>query len=668
MYRINSFGNKRCHHCTWLIVAAITVLIEGAGASIAQEKQDGKPANVATGNEDITPKPFGKPLVIDLGDDERTIYLYEGRSTADSRDPAHMVYYHGLDLALVPLEKPLPGFPAWVQRAINRDNETVMQVRFRLSSPKLRAACEAKLLSDERAYLDKQSQHLGVPAIKVEVQRVPAYELLIAIQDSATELTLAYAKFNVTSLSKDVIMSFRFNSIAFAQFFTCYKEGTLQFKPYYKIRSDQIVTAEKQTTIDYSVGLKVKQLLDHRQQAKQNKDDENTILPILQGDVNRISRQVTMDIKSKIIGAPEVITFLQNDTLLVASCFDPANTMDFDTFSKTFKNFTQEMLLEYLKPCGVTKYQGKSTKTAEGKQHTDEKTKKTGGGDGFGFSLGPVSFGSGGQTENTDRVLDTIYNATGIRLTDGGMENYYKPAEIKVYKLANGVEERKLSQASSITLTKGPLNSYLEESPFPQTYVVKTVDESLDKTLNKNDHVARLLAKKAKLQTALDTELAKIDKAESNLKTLAGSINDERRKLHEANGAFREPFGIMKQQIGNVEFSRLIRGSEFETQFFGTKAKVTVETILRGPDFVHGWTWTFNPDADIKNRESTISAEKGKADALDKLILNKSKSLDEMFVQLATQDATIQKSTSEITSLRGEIAKLDKEILSILER
>jgi hypothetical protein len=146
------------------------------------------------------------------------------------------------------------------------------------------------------------------------------------------------------------------------------------------------------------VGLKVKQLLDHRQRSKLKNEDENTILPILQDHMNKIARQIGAEINSDIVATdPALITFLHSDTMLVSSCFDPANTLSFADFRRAFPAFADEMFAEYLKPYGVTRYQGKTTETLEGKQHTDEKTKQSGGGIGFSLALGPLALGAGGQ-------------------------------------------------------------------------------------------------------------------------------------------------------------------------------------------------------------------------------------------------------------------------------
>ncbi|MBX9581866.1 MAG: hypothetical protein K2X87_16300 [Gemmataceae bacterium] len=169
---------------------SLAVLSVPSGRTPAQDKSappPGKPDDVSTGHEVITPVPGGKPLAVEVeGKEVRSLFLYEGRSAADVRDPGRVVYYHGLDLALIPRDKPLPGCPAWVQDVTQRDDETVLEVRFRLSSPALRRACEAKLLADQRDFFAREPDRLKVPGLKVEVQKMPAKELFVAVQDRAT--------------------------------------------------------------------------------------------------------------------------------------------------------------------------------------------------------------------------------------------------------------------------------------------------------------------------------------------------------------------------------------------------------------------------------------------------------------------------------------------------
>jgi hypothetical protein len=626
---------------SWIIAVALVALIAATGTTIAQDKQDSPPP-VHNPNDDITFKPFGRPLAIDLGDgNERTLYMLEGSSPQDKGDPGHLTYYLDLALALVPRESPLPGFPAWIQKVTPRENETLIDVRFRLFSPKLKAAAEAKLLSDKRAFFDKKRKELG-PDFKVEVLPVPAYQLRVYIQDRGSGLALASADANIRSWAKDITLSFRLNKESLAAFLSCQKEGTLEFTPYYKARADHVVYGRKQTTVNYAVGLKVKELLDHRQRSKLKNEDENTILPILQGKVNEIAREVGTEINSNIVAIdPALITFLHSDTMLVSSCFDPDNTMDFANFRSSFPDYTDQMLAEYLKPYGVTKYQGKTTEEVKGKQDTNEKTKQSGGGIGFSLALGPLALGAGGQKESAERVLNTIYNATGIRLVEGGSKNFYKPAEVRVYKLAEGYEKKTLTQASSVTVTKAQVNSYLDLSPFGQTYDVATVEKSLDKTLGENDHVARLLVKKAELEKALDAELAKVEKGRSDLNGSVGAINTERRKLHDAH---------VSAQDGKYNAGR---GSGM------------VEWIIHAKKV---WGWNCPDGNEINNRSKERDAAQAGADAKNAVVAQANTAIDNQVTAAGTADAAIAASHKEIVRLRGEIDKVTKEILSILER
>jgi hypothetical protein len=632
-----------------LVILALLALVaftdeKNLAAPPYGSQAEGSPANVTSPNDDITFKRFGHPLHIDIGDgNERTLYLLEGSSPQDTHDPAHLTFYHDLALALVPRDKRLPGFPAWVQKVINRENETVIDIRFRLSSPTLRAAAEAKLLSDERAFFEKKRKALGVDAIKIEVLPVPAYELRLYIQDRASGLTLASAQENVRSWTKDVTLSFRLNKESLAAFLTCEKEGTLQFTPYYKARADHYIMARKQTAVSYAVGLKVKQLLDHRQRSKLKNEDENTILPILQDVVNKIARQIGAEINSDIVATdPTLITFLHSDTMLVSSCFDPANTLSFADFRKAFPAYTDEMLAEYLKPYGVTKYHGKVTEETKGKLHTDERIDKSGGGIGFSLDLDPAAIGAAGQQENEKRVLDTIYNATGVRLTRGSTENFYKPAEVKVYKLAQGYEEKKLTQASSVTVTKGQVQSYMDLSSFSPNYDVATVETSLDKMLDKYDHVTQRLREKAQKEADLDAELATLEKARSGLNGLIGSINAERRKLHDAH--------VSAQAY----------------KFDGGRNQGMVEWIIHSEKL---WGWRIPAvHAPYDGRDQEAEAFSAKAASANGTVAQANAAIDQLVTEAATANATMVASQKRIARLCAEIDRLTKEILSILER
>lgn len=626
-----------------------------AGRTSAQDNlapPPGKPLDVAAGSEVFTPVPGGRPLAVEIdGKEVRTLFLYEGRSAADVRDPGRVVYYHGLDLALVPRDKPLPGFPAWVQDVTQRDDETVLEVRFRLSSPALRRACEAKLLADQRDFFARERDRLKIPGLKVEVQKIPAKELFVAVQDRATNLTLAYDTQHVANLGEEVLMSFRLKPEAMALFVLSHKEGKLQFKPYYTARLAQIITAEKQTDIDYAVGLKVKQGLDSRQRPA---DGGKAAYPILQGHVNRIARQVMMDLRSKIVADdPLLLTFLPSDTTVVAVCFEPATALSFADFRKAFPDYTDQMLAEYLKPYGVTRYAGKVDDKSDGGQNTKETAKSLGGGFSLAVPVGPVAVGGSAQAENAERTIETIYNTTGVKLIQNETRQYYEPAEVRVYKLAEAYETKRLAQAGSITLSKGPLNSYLEESPFSQSYTAAVVDASLRKTLEKNDHVTRLLAEKADLEKQWAAAVAKLAAAQvEQVKLLSGVA------------------ALPKEVEGHI--------TDLPARFLESIAEDSLRGILTHVDKVWGFKPGVNETVELHmtHREDPSGpTRREKANAAKKLVAEhtdgitaKSKLLGEALAGLTRQTENLDRSQKEIARLQAELEKVDKQIVSILER
>jgi hypothetical protein len=639
---------KRCilSHLTSIqllgLICAMILTLPSATA-IAQDKPGSKlPVNDP--NADITFKRFGDPLAIDIGDGkERTLYIQDGGHPQDKDDPALWTYYHDLALALVPRKTPLPGFPAWVQKVINLEDSTSIDVDFRLSSPKLRAAAEAKLLSDKRAFFERKRQELKVAAIKVKVEPVPAYELRVYIQDLDSGLTLASAQKHVRNWTKDVTLTFRFNKESLAMFLNCEKRNRLEFTPYYKARASHYIAARKQTILNYAVGLKVKQHLDHQQLPKFKHEDENTILPILQDHVNKIARKIGTDINSDIVATdPALITFLHSDTMLVASCFDSGNNMDFGDFRKAYPDFTDTMLAEYLKPYGVTTTKIDEKQISDGKKRTEEKTKQSGAGIGFSIDLGPVAIGAGGQKENAERILDTIYNATGIRLVKGDSETFYKPAKVKVFKLAKGYEEKTLSQASSVTVTKDPVQSYLDISSFPPSYDVMIVENALDKVLDKNDHVARLLSEKAAFEVKRNSELDRLTSLKKKLDDTTKEIENKHKEIADAQIA------LASRQIEAEHINGFLSALRH-----GRRSGWVEQRHLDFHEKKEG------PQLDAKNREAAEART---------VVNQKSQELAKLITNMNKQVADCENIKKEIVQLNGKIETVMKEILSILER
>ncbi|MBX9581867.1 MAG: hypothetical protein K2X87_16305 [Gemmataceae bacterium] len=448
-------------------------------------------------------------------------------------------------------------------------------------------------------------------------------------------------------------MSFPLKPEAMALFVRCHKEGKLQFKPYYTARLAQIVTAAKRTKVDYAVGLEVQKLLDSRQRPT---DGARAAYPILQEDVNRITRQVTMAVQSDIVSDdPNLLTFLPSDTALVAACFDPADTMSYADFRKAFPDYTEQMMADYLKACAVTEETRRSDDEAKGGSEVTDTAKAAGVGAGLRLTVGPLSLGGAGQAETAERTLDTIYNATGIKWAEGKTRGYYEPVEVKVYKLAEGYETRRLTQAGSITLSKGPLNSYLEESPFPQSYTAGVVDVSLKKTLEKNDHVTRLLKQKADLEKQRAEQVAKLAAAQAEQVKLLGGVATPPKDV----------------QSRLTELVKNIPASQGEDAMRG---------IFNHIKAVWGWQPPGGIDRTVEDHVAARDDPKGPTrrelgNAAKQAIIDhkaginaSATSLGEAVAGTQKQAEQIDQSQKEIARLQAEIEKLDKEILAILER
>jgi hypothetical protein len=643
-------GRRLCRAAAWGLV----VLAVAAGAAGAEAPREIPGGNPSSEEAEFTPKPFGKPLTIEQDGSIRTIYLLEGRTGWDQRDPHRVVYYHALELSLVPRRDPIPGFPAWVDAVRHRDDETVIDVRVRLSSPVLRDAARAKLMSDMRDHFDRERERRKVSILRVEVQKVPAWQLFMALQDRLTGLTLGHDSRHIATLGDEAVMSFRLRPESLALLLRYHKEGTLEFKPYYKVRADQIVVGQKRTDVELDLGLKAKQLLDHRQFTRLKNEDAYTVYPILQDDVNRLERWVATAIKTQVHGSPEVLTFLHSDTPLLTSVFDPAVTMTYADFRKAFPAYTEEMLASYLKPTLVTLQRAEASEHVSGQQNTRETTRQSGLGGGLGLLVGAVSLGLVGSKESAERDLNTVYNLTGVKFVRAEGEQYYKPAEIKVFKLAEGWEKKKLTQVSSVTLTKGPLRSYLEDSPVPQSYLAGVVEASLDRTLKRHNHIDRLLATAKELESARDEKLRRLGESGAASAMRADATANAIRIVADAHRTAMKNVVWPEQADGMRqwgEFLVITRGMEFNRSVF--------QGWLDGPA---------NPAGGGPTRRQAIAAQRSTVAEAERAIANRAAEIGNVSRESAKEAAAQDKLRREIADLNTQIAGLMREVVSLLER
>ncbi|MEO2090855.1 MAG: hypothetical protein ABGY75_15345 [Gemmataceae bacterium] len=195
--------------------------------------------------------------------------------------------------------------------------------------------------------------------------------------------------------------------------------------------------------------------------------------PILQGEAHDATRHVSMTVQKTVRASrPDLLPLLDHQTLLPKLFAD-----DGEITLKSLKDGdadTAKRLVEYLTPhleqvreayggdqSGITVHQvGEQDLTQKG---------VSGGLSLFGLSLG-------GSLSNTRQreVLDRVEQATGSKWGYDKSTERFRPHSVKKFKLLTGSESLQIDENSTAFLSVGPENRYLEETPIPSSFTLKT--------------------------------------------------------------------------------------------------------------------------------------------------------------------------------------------------
>ncbi len=159
------------------------------------------------------------------------------------------------------------------------------------------------------------------------------------------------------------------------------------------------------------------------------------------------------------------------------------------------------------------------------------------------------------------------------------------------------------------------------------------------KTVARHQQIEKLQAKRAALEKALDAELAKFEKARCSLKNSVATIDAERRKGHDSHVAAEEQKWHAGRNQGMVEWMIHLN-------------KIGGQAIPPNYD----------------NRAATSEKHNSAADAAIGAAAQANKAIDVSVKQAASADEEITACQKEIIRLRGELAQIVKELVTVIEQ
>jgi Asp/Glu/hydantoin racemase len=451
----------------------------------------------------------------------RTISLYRGRTPHDQETPGHVTYYYLpiLDLVLAPPGPNRPDLLPEFVHEVHRDGTTTyLTFVFRLSSEKMDAACRS--IIERLPELQLERKKIGAEPV-VEVKPAKIFDLVIAVQDALSGLTLSQGQMIVAGAGEDVTLTMAFDPDTLALFRERADQGKIRFQPVYLPNGQQISRAVRTTAIRYNLGLKAASKLTTHQ--------ARGTMPIFKANIDQIAKKLDGEIwVNASYDTASVATLYQSQaTQLIGSVFTPDRDVSIDTITRENSGFDAAVVAEYLKPIirsvsdSLTDY--KSVEKNVGKE--EMVMVEIGG----GFSL--PFFGASGSAERHNRAFEMLTEASGVQFVKGSRETQWIAKAVTVYKLAEGYQKQVVNEVSSVVLGQGAISNYLIDSPFDQRYTTRLVDASLEETLNRSVVTARQLserfrgktdilvkeAERAAWETALSAEAKKVDAAQARL-------------------------------------------------------------------------------------------------------------------------------------------------------
>jgi hypothetical protein len=429
----------------------------------------------------------------------RTISLYRGLTAHDQATPGHLTYYYLPILDLVPATQGSSRpdlLPEYVHEVHRDGTTTYLTFIFRLSSEKMDAACRS--IIERLPELQQDRKKIGAEPV-VEVKPAKIFDLVIAVQDALSGLTLAQGQMIVAGAGEDVTLRMPFEPDTLALFRERAAQGLIRFQPVYLPDGQHISRGVRKTTIRYNLGLRAASKLT-TQQARGT-------MPIFKAHVDQIAKKLDGEIwVNASYDTASVATLYQSQaTQLISFVFTPDHDVNIDTITRENSGFDAAVVAEYLKPIirsvsdSLTDY--KSVDKSVGKEETV--MIEVGG----GFSL--PFMGASGSTERHQRAIEMLSEASGVQFVKGSRETQFIAKAVTVYKLAEGYQKQVVDEVSSVVLGQGSISNYLIDSPFDHRYTTRMVDASLDDTLGRSTATARRLSERNRGKTDIlvkDTE------------------------------------------------------------------------------------------------------------------------------------------------------------------
>jgi hypothetical protein len=447
---------------------------------------------------DIRPKGGGSSLM--------QVQFTRGRSAVDTEDPSKIVVYPYPFLWLTENPVALAGVARFVRRVRQRDGKIYVEIVFGRWSKEFEDTCKAHWMRRNADLLAHERKLRGIDGLEVVVKRPPVIELFIALQDSATGLTLAYAQQNALRGPDELTYSFTFEPVAYDAFLRAEREGDLLIQPIWRAR----VREWKLGVLQMDAAINLKKEVEGKLESEGLKVDG----PVDQLTYDKLTSEILADMKTTIAADHyDLLVLLKSNLLLMEGVLKPDGWMTWDEFRQARGPEADLSLAKLVEPHGLTLLKNKVTREDQTTTTGHETTKKDGGG--LGGSMPFFGWSHSGDKQTRD--INLVTKATGVEFQEGETKNSFTPHRIKRYRMAEGKEDRGVHQTHVIQIGGQWGVHYFRDSAVRPTLTADVVKMSLSETFDGAKVLRDLLAEKAQVLQQLEAKHTSIKQVHEEL-------------------------------------------------------------------------------------------------------------------------------------------------------
>jgi hypothetical protein len=471
-------------------VATVIPLLGCLLLASAQENADKKaPDAVAKKGETREASRFHYDVDPDLPSPSSVMFKHDGRQfrvvginpqAKTSKNPIKGLRFHKIMGALAerdtPIEAGMPNIIDGIRR--NPDGSVWLRFRVIVSTPEFRKRCRDAVLAQERELL--REERLTQDDIRIEPW--PLKHCVVYMQDSFSKEIVAVSQTGALLGTKDEFnFTMQFSPEELIKILGLIRKGELEFVYSYSYIGSTVYIG----SVDLK-GVKNAKLFASQKLRSEQIDGKE---PIFQAEATEAIRHLSLSVQKTMRVAHKELIPLLDLPNLYKQLFADDGQINFKDL-KAGDEKVDAMLAAYLKP---HLEQVRESYTGEKSEITIHEDKVGEGEKGWWNLAGqvgvtipikmiPLSLGFGGglgnDTTKSKEVLKRVENATGSKWGYDKVTERFRPHTIQKVKFQSGADNVLIDEKTTVFLSVGAANRYLEDTAIPVTFTSKSAGAS----------------------------------------------------------------------------------------------------------------------------------------------------------------------------------------------